>query len=356
MIKAITSLEDFNAFKPFWDELFNLDPLATPFQAFDYIAASLQMNEAESASLNIITVKNDSANTWVAIFPLFLDKKKNLRFLNAAHTDFCNPIIHPAYAHYSLYKEVAEYIENSKSINGLVLDNIESSSPMLSVFKPYFRYMITHDYNFYSTIKIYREDGDKDPIDSFRFIQNKQRKKLRKKQEIIDHDCSFEILSTKAGNAYPSEKINSVVSSMLSSGIRVKEYFSDSMMNFWQTLYSHGLLSIAILSRGNEVMTINFMFFDAKQKEYIKWLMLYQESSWNMIINIKIAEYLYNNAPGTTINFARGIYDYKLTNFHPDVKPLFSVKIAKTPWGHIKNMAAVAFHYSKPIIKSLLGR
>lgn len=79
------------------------------------------------------------------------------------------------------------------------------------------------------------------------------------------------------------------------------------------------------------------------------------DNTWNMKINLMIADYLYNNG-GATINFARGIYDYKMVNFHPDVKPLFCLKVSKTKWGHLKNIINTAFHYFKPVIKSWLGR
>lgn len=356
MIRILSTFEELIQFKPQWDSLFQKDKNATPFQQFGYILASLSLNEDEKEALHIIAVKEDSINSWIAIFPFYLDKNKTLKFLNSRHTDFCAPIIDTEFAHYSLYKEVSEYIERSKYISGLCLDNVERTSPLLSVLKPFFRYMISHDFNFYSKIEIYTSEGDKDFVDSFRYVQSKQRRNLRKKNNLINQECDFKILSASAGNPYPKDKVDYLVSNMLSSGIRAKEYFSEKMLNFWEELYRSNILSIAIISSGANIKALNFMYFDAKKNEYIKWLMLYEDSSWNMAINIKIAEYIYLNRPGTTINFARGIYDYKLVNFHPDVYPLFRVMIAKSRWGHFKNIISTAFHYSKPIIKSFLRR
>ncbi|MDE7126140.1 MAG: hypothetical protein K2O12_06655, partial [Muribaculaceae bacterium] len=208
----------------------------------------------------------------------------------------------------------------------------------------------------YSTIPIFSKDSDSDSIDAFRYVAGKQRKKLRSKKKLIDTECTFEIRRKKDGSAYPGREVEQLVGHMISEGIRVKEYFSDEMLAFWERLYDSDVLCVALLYKGGEIVTCNFMYYDERHREYIKWLMLYRENSWNMAINIKIAEYIYKNDEGATINFARGIYDYKLVNFHPDVKALFCVKIAKTKFGHIKNMLSLAVHYSKPVIKSLLGR
>ncbi len=356
MIKVIQTLEDFKTFEPIWKELFDIAPSATPFQSFGYMVASLRFEPLQEANLYIIAIKDDQTNKWVGLFPLFLDAHGILKFINWAHTDFCEPILNPDFAHYSLYKEFAEFVNSNAAIKGLCLTNIRTSSPLLGVLKPFFPYTITHDINYFSEIDITPRPNDKDAIDAFRFIQAKQRKNLRKKKKETDQGCTFEIRSKAKGCRYPEQEVDLIVNRMLSTGVRVKEYFSAAMLAFWKELYDKEILSAALLFIDEEIESINFVYYDAKRREYIKWLMLYMESKWNMVINIKIAEYLYANEPGTTINFARGIYDYKLVNFHPDVKPLFRVMIAKTRWGHFKNIISTVFHYSKPIVKSWLGR
>lgn len=356
MIKIIQTLDELDNFKAFWDSLYASDDFATPFQKFDYIRLSLADGIGATGHLYIITLKDDASNTWSAIFPFVLDSGGILRFINETHSDFCCPIIHPDFRHFNLFKELSEYISQDKKIKGLCLKNIPFCNPFLAVLKPHFPYLICQDFNYYSTIPIIAKDNDKDEIDAFRFVLAKQRNNLRKMRKRGHSDCSFEILSSNEGNPYPLEEIKALASRMISDGKRVRDYFSDSFMEFWEKLYEKGLLSVAVLRRGDEVLSCNFMFPDKKHKEYIKWLMLYTENQWNMVINILIAEHIYHSDDIGGINFARGIYDYKLTNFHPDVKALFCLRIAKTRWGHIRNMLAVAIHYVKPVVKSFLRR
>lgn len=355
MIKVIDNIEKLESFEAEWTRLFAMDVEATPFQSYEYIKASIQFCNDKSLKPYIICVKNDQANQWIAIFPLYIDNKGVLTYINYQHTDFCLPIKDPTFDNYNLYKEFGEFLKAEKEITGVKWDNITQNSSLLSALKPHFRYSIVHDINYYSTISIYKLPNDKDSVDSFRYVQAKQRRNLRKTFSKINSSCDFQIFSASAGMSYPENQISELINKMVGDGIRSSEYFSKDMLAFWQQLYDNGVLSVALISQNGIVESANFMYYDSKHNQYIKWIMLYMDNSWNMKINLMIADYLYNNG-GATINFARGIYDYKMVNFHPDVKPLFSLKIAKSRWGHFKNIISAAFHYSKPIIKSWLGR
>lgn len=355
MIKVIVNGEELRDFEEVWHGLYAEVPCVTPFQKFEYIRASISFMGTDKYRLHIICIKDDSTNRWVAIFPLCLGRNGILYYINYHHSDFCLPLIHPDFDHYNLYKELSEYFQSNNVIRGIRWDNLLSNSQLLSVLKSHFRYSIVHDINYYSSIPIYATSSDKDFIDAFRYVAAKQRRTLRKTLSKIETDCEFTILSAQNGDSYPERQISEIVHKMVDDGIRAEEYFSERMLFFWKQLFEDGVLSIAMISRVGEVESCNFMYYDKKNNEYIKWIMLYVESSWNMKINIMIARYIYENG-GAAINFARGIYDYKLVNFHPDVKPLFRVMIAKTKWGHFKNIISTAFHYSKPIVKSWLGR
>lgn len=355
MIKVISNKTTLADFENEWNNLFEIDATVTPFQSYEYIISSIDFEKDTKSTLHIIFIKDDPTNQWVAIFPFKLNNNGILHYINCAHTDFCAPIIHPDFKHFNLYKELCNYISENTQIKGLDLTNQTSGNQLLSVLKPHFKYTIVHDINYYSSVPVYALPNDKDAIDAFRFVQSKQRRNLRKILSQIDNDCEFCILSTKSGDRFPEKQINHLVNKMISDGIRAREYFNESMLSFWKHLYEYGILSIALISHNGTIESCNFMFYDQKHNQYIKWIMLYVENSWNMKINLKLTQYIYNNG-NAEINFARGIYDYKLVNFHPDVKPLFRVIIAKTKWGHFKNIISTAFHFSKPIIKSWLRR
>ncbi len=356
MIKVIRDISSFEDFREIWNRLYKTDSVASPFQKFDYIAAALDFSLSSSDSLYIVCVKDAQANDWIAIFPFILNEKGMLRFINAAHTDFCCALINPMFCHYNLFNEFADYIKNDKTVQGLILENISQENPLLSVLKPFFPYFISYSNNYYSTFPIYRNDSDKDALDSIRFIQSKRRGKLRKIVKDPGKECSFEYYMQREGMLYPEETIMTLAGTMMADGIRTKDYLSESMFKFIRDLYGSGTLDVAILSQNDKPMACSFIFHDEKHSEYIEWIVLYRDKSWNVTLCLWLTEYFYSLGKPVTFNFARGIYDYKMTNFRPDVKALFCLRIAKTRWGHIRNMLAVAIHYAKPVVKSFLRR
>jgi len=357
MIKVITDKDSLLAFKDEWDALYAIDPDATPFQKFEYIVAEVNclVELKGHKNLNIICIKDSPANKWVAIFPFILTTEGNLEFINAIHSDFCLPLINPAFNNYNIYKELSDWLLLNKDINGLNLLNLKADSSLLSVLKPHFKFQITYDVNQYSSIPVYKKDSDRDVIDSIRYVQATKRKNLRKSLSKINPDTEFKIFSNRENKAYPKDLINELIACMVGNGIRTSKYFSEEMLLFWEELYENDVLILATISENKEPKSCHFMFYDEKKNEYIMWIILYSDPSWNLKINLLIAQHIYDNGGGT-INFARGIYDYKLVNFHPDVKPLFCVRIAKTRRRHLRNLLAVGFHYLKPVIMSIIRR
>ena len=356
MIKIISDKDSLLTFESVWTQLYDEDSSATPFQRFGYILNSIDFSLSKNDKIYIVAIKDAQANKWVAIFPLFLDTHRHLRFINWRHTDFCRPLINPQSLNYNLFKEFSEYILNNKDIQGLVFDNVELTNPLISALKSSFKYVITTDINYYSTVSIASKPTDIDSIDAFRAVPSKRKGKLRKIKNDKNNNCYLRIYNKTDGQPYPQKAINTLVNNMISDGIRVKEYFSDEMLVFWEKLYESDIISIAILYQNDIEKACSFLLVDKKKSEYIEWIILYNEKSWNVATCLWIEDYIYQSGDHSIFNFARGIYDYKLTNFHPDVKPLFCVKIAKTRWGHFKNIVSTAIHYSKPIVKSFLGR
>lgn len=354
MIKLITDNDILSELKTEWDIIFEKDNTATPFQQFDYVYTSCQFYKNPKDKLYVILMKDAIAKTWYAAFPLILSPKGILRFLNYQHSDFCKPVIIPSYNNYNLYKELAEYISKDKNIKGLEFHNIYGNDLFLDGLSPHFPLHIIYQINHYSTLSIKVNESDKDFIDSLHNISSKKKWVHRKMLKASNGNWSLKMSSANDRNNFPFDEIYLLSSNMINTGIRTKEYLSGNMLSFWESLYKKNILTIALLYEKGVIKAANLMLFDKKRNEYISWITLYEQKSWNVAINIKILEYLYIN--GANFNFARGIYDYKLVNFHPDVKPLFCVKIAKTKWGHLKNIMSTAFHFSKPIIKSFLHR
>jgi hypothetical protein len=344
MIRLISNIESLQDIRDFWIEVYNADPSATPFQSFDYIYASVIFENATNKnSLYIIGIKDDPTNKWIAFFPFSKCRSGELRFLNFRNTDFCGPIIIPEFNHYNLYEELSQFILNEKQIKGVTLDNLLPSSQLMAVFAPHFKYNIITGCNYYSEIEIYNLPKDKDAIDGFRYLRSNRKKNLRRIKERYS-DCQYKYVSQLTGDAYPQKEVDILVDVMLKDGIRSRGYFSSTMLQFWEELYNKGILSAALLYKEGKIVSCNFVIEDHKHNQYIKWIMLYADNKFNMAINMFIEDELYKSG-GATINFARGIYDYKLVNFHPDVKPLFRLYLSKTKKRYFKYFSIMSFHF-----------
>ncbi len=355
MIKVIDSIDKLREFENEWIRLYNESNDTTPFQEFGYVYSSVKNSSLFSDKLLIITIHNAQLKRCVAIFPLYLNNGI-LRYINYRHTDFCAPLILEGQSHYNLYKEFCEYISDNNNIKRIVWDNISVSNPIISTLKAKFRYLIASDINYYSDIEIQRSKGDRDFWSSLNYMSSHQKNVLKKEQKRIPEGCVLKIHNKKTGDEYPQKDIISLINVMVESGSRSNEYFSEEMLSFWKDLYEYGTLSIATIYDNDRPVVSNLLFIDQNKNEYISWILLYRDTFWSSAIYIELIKYIYSTHENGILNFARGIYAFKIIKFHPDVKALFSVRISKTRWGHLRNMASVGFHYLKPVIKSFLGR
>ncbi|MCM1291729.1 MAG: hypothetical protein NC207_07350 [Bacteroides sp.] len=357
MVNIIKDRESLIAIKPEWDSLYNESKSITAFQSFGFVESCLDFVDLENSgnTLYIITIFDSQLKSIVAIFPCILSPKGDLEFINQRHCDFCMPLIKPTKDHYNLYKELAEHIKDNSKIKGINFQNIPSGLPILSALKYHYKYIIVRDINFYPIVPIIPDETNKHFTDSFITVPSKKRWNLKKSFSQAKENITFRIISSSRDNEYPERVITDLVEAMVHNGSRTSEYFSERMFSWWKKLYYNGVLSFAVVSEGDVPKSCTLVFYNEIKNECVTWIMLYEDSKWNMRSNLLISEFIYNKGKGV-LNLARGIYDYKVSNFHPDVKPLFSLKIAKSKWGHFKNIISTAFHYSKPIIKSWLGR
>lgn len=354
MIEIISNITRLNEFKEIWEDIYQQDINASPFQSFEYIASSIKLLELDS-SLFILAIKDDSNNKWIAFFPFNIDHKRNLRFINSAHSDFCDILILPEYDNYRLYKQVSNFINDKPEVKGLILENLKSSSHLFGSLKQFYKYSILQDYNYYPTISIKRDIDENNYLSCYKHLPALQKRNLKKAYNLISRDHKFEIISYKENNVFPYEDIKGLATLMITKGIRSSNYFSHNFLGFFRELYINKVIDIALLYENNVLKACYFILPDSHKKEIIEWILLYDDKKWNLIISVLINEYLYNSGGGI-LNFGRGIYDYKLNNFHPKVHPLFCLKIAKTRRRHLWNILTTSIHYLKPIVKSFLNR
>ncbi|MDO4818822.1 MAG: hypothetical protein Q3994_00390 [Prevotella sp.] len=352
MIKIIQSTQEWDDFRTEWDELYKSSSV-TPFQSFAFQYSSWEMLSNDN-TLYIIVIMREQNKELQTIFPTYLDKNGTLRFINDKHSDFCSALFANNGDNYNTFKEFSNYILSDNQIKGVFFNNLMHSNRLLSSLRPFFKLAQVVDCNYYSVIEIYKKETDIDSIDSIRNISASRKKKLRK--AIESTSCtSLKLLAKSSGDLFPDGEIECLVDCMVSKGIRSKSYFSSEMIAFWRKLYDRAVLTIGCYFESGLIHSINFMFYDKSENEYIKWIMLYRDNSDNMKLNLMLIDNIYRNGGGR-INFARGIYDYKMEKFHPDVYPLFSVYLSKSKMRHLVNTFIININYLKQVVKSIIRK
>lgn len=336
MIRVITELAEIEKIKEEWTFLYDRCPYSTPFQSYAFIYRYIVNHRRADDDLYIVVSSNDATNKPVAILPALV-RNGVLELIAQDISDFCNIIVDPAFDNYILYKTIAEHIKEEKRITKVKFHNLKYNSPLISSFKVVFDNQIVKDCNYFSYIDIEKRDEDVDFIDALRFINGKTKKNLRRRFGASQKTGMTSVLSKENGDPYPEVYVCELVNEMIASGIRTKESFSIKRLEFLKQLYEDSILLLAVYSSEGVVSSINYMMYNSKDAEYIKWIMLYKKSDYNMLLNLNLIQLIYQNDP-CRINFARGIYDYKMINFHPIVKPLFSLLVYKTNKGYLQDM------------------
>lgn len=353
MVKILETVEAFRDIEEAWNLLYKSAEEMTPFQSFIYNYLSWTVYMKSHGSLYIITIYSHDNKKLEAIFPCYIDNNKYLRFINDRDTDFCNAIIDKdIVSDFRLYEELSDRIKKDDRIRGIRWDNLEYNNHLKSALLPFFKVIYLHDINAYSKIDIYHQDSDKSFLDAIRNINGQRRKKLKKELQ-QESNLRFLFLEKREGFPFPKKEIYHLVHLMVTDKIRKQEYFSEEMIQFWMQMYDNNLLTITLLFQNEEIKAINFLFHSINKNEYIKWIILYADKRYNSIINLKLIEYLYKE-DFTTINYARGIYDYKMKNYHPTVYCLYRLEIEKTFSNSLRGLISLNKHYAKKIIKSFL--
>ena len=91
-------------------------------------------------------------------------------------------------------------------------------------------------------------------------------------------------------------------------------------------LFNSNIILVSIV-RNNNVHAISFIL--RNNNEYLFWIDMYDNTKMINIFNyISFIESV-SCENSVKINFGRGVYDYKILNFKPDIKQLFAVYLFK---------------------------
>ena len=335
MISVISNIKDFENLRDDWNEIYNSSKDYTIFQSFNYnyISWNSLLKDNPSNKLYILAYYQcEGYDKCDAIFPFYIDKKKQLHIINDIHSDICNCIISSKIENsFDIIWELYTYIENDKNIKSIFFDNIKHNSPLISYYKVFCSNAFLFSQTEYSYIE--REISN-DPIQDLSYLKAKNRKNIKCRYN-ESSKFTYKLFLKQDEKEFPLNEINHLVDEMTKTGIRSKDYLSEKMIKYWEHLYNKNLLEIPILyDENNNPLSAGLIFSNTQKNEYIRWIVLYKESKHNLF-NV-IRHWVERNKQSYTIvNFGRGGYEYKMTLFKPNVEPLFRLMYSKTLWGNL---------------------
>jgi hypothetical protein len=308
-----------------WNNIYN-EGNYTPFSSYDW-SHNWWLNIGKPKLFVILYYKQNIQES-VALFPFMIDSKGVLRFIADNHCDYCEFITSPNVELdlSSLSKITFGLINNEPSISSMELNNLVISNPFIGHLynQGGFR-QFTHVSNASSSIVINKNTS------LFSCFEGK-RKKLRSELKRVykkHTGASSKIYTHK--DAFPKDVIHDLFNDMVARGERNASYLNKEFLATIEKLYDKNHLIIHELRIEDNPISLNFCM--KSKNHYVLWLDLYKDVQYiNIASYLKFMEYINKNENFSSfkIDFGRGLYNYKIKNFKPDIIPQLTYFYSKT--------------------------
>ena len=332
----IKSEKDLLSYKEAWHNLYKKTDLL-PFASFEW-NTEWYGKVYKTNYLYIIIVYESSIKAPFAICPMMIDKTDCLRFIADTHSDYGDFIVDPSiksYKYNEIMKKIAEAIQNEPAIKSIELKNIAQKSRNIGLFSSLLDYKkIIYQSNAIS----FKKMGPKQNLfDNFDYLSSKQRSELKRVYK--KHSNLKRVIYDIKTNEFPKNLIEEIVEDMIMNNIRDKNFLNKTLLDVIESLYNEGTMIISsLIDEENRILSMNFILKSRDESVYLFWIDIYKDIPY-----INLSAYLYfiewltlNKKESFTIDFGRGLYDYKTKNFIPDIELQFTLYYAKSNIDFIK--------------------
>ena len=160
--------------------------------------------------------------------------------------------------------------------------------------------------------------------DEFRFsnLLSKQKTEIRR---IIKKNPNYkhEFLSKSHCN-FPIIEILRLKEKMIKNGNRNNNFLSLKQLKLIEKLYYNKYIEISLI-KDNEVRAISFIM--RNNNESMFWIDLYDDVQMVNLYNYISYISLKSADNKVCINFGRGAYNYKISNFAPNIRELYALNV-----------------------------
>ena len=323
--KVVSNIKQFALLKKNWNMVFNSRPYSV-FQSFtfNYYSWKYILDNSSKNKLYIVQILEDGFP--IGFFPLYIDNKNKLRFINDIHSDFCDIILSKDIDFSDLFKFILYDCKNKV----IQLINLKEDSLIVNFsFANNSSNLRVSSFEKYTELKVERGIFP----ENCRNLLCKERSEIRR---IVkkNQDCNHVIID-KSLALFPRSEILELKERMIKNGDRRDDFLPISQLNLIEMLYNNNQLEIS-LTRDSKIRAILFVLINSQN--LLLWIDLYDRNSYTSTLYNYIS-YIGVKSLGVDIcvNFGRGAYKWKLAKFRPEILDLYSVNIFSNKFSYLVN-------------------
>ena len=322
-VKILSNINDFKDLEGSWNNLYNKMNSRAVFQSFDfnYYSWVYELNNNRNA-LALAVVYNK--NNLIAVFPFYIDDRKRVRFINDNHADFCDCLSIEEFD----FNDVMQKLQEQFVINSFNFINLRYDAKMLNNFKLSPLFLMCLSSAKYSLLDL-KQGVFPENFPEYKSKQKTEFRRVLKKNKDKMHEAFY-----CKENAFPINEINLLRDKMIALGIRNDNFLPLTQLALIEKLYQNGKIILSIVKTQDTINAISFIIKDSDQ--YLIWIDMYDNSKMINIFNYISLVSLLSSSKAVIINFGRGEYSYKISNFLPKVMYLSSFYIFTSKWQELK--------------------
>ena len=324
-ISIINKTEDFLLLKEDWNALFIKGDYSV-FQSFDFNYYSWKYevisDKRNQLAVTVITI-NESV---VAIFPFYIDGNKQLRFINDMHFDFCDFITKESINFSAVYL----YLKQEIDFKSIRLINVKQEANI---------YKVMSGLNTKNKVILSISEYSSLNVDKGIFPYNVPHYRSHQKHRInkaynTHKDKKCQILSREQ-YSFPKKEILLLKETMISLGIRKDNFLTNERLLLIECLYNSGIIILHIIKDKGKTNVINILL-KKSPSEFMFWIDLFDDSK---MINISSYSHFMKSTSleqSVIMNFGRGRYSYKESNFVPEFYKLHQIYLFSNKWKKLR--------------------
>jgi len=337
-IRIVSEIEEFASYKDQWDAIFNNQGYSF-FQSFEfnYYSWKTELSKDKLNRLCVVLVINNEVVS--SVFPLYIDSKKRLRFINDRHADFCDVLSNDKFDFENILSEVRSQLK----FGSVHFINLTKDSFLYELYKKNaLRNCRLKPFAKYSDLVI---SVGSFPSNVLRYRSKQKTEFRRVKKKNADKDYQ---LFLKDDADFPIIEINQLRERMIELGLRKANFLDENRLLLLNELYISNRILISMVKKKNDIHAISFIL--KNENEYLFWIDMYDNAKMINIYNYILFLENISRDNSVNISFGRGVYDYKVANFKPDIKQLFAIYIYEN---QLNLSLFLFFDKIKDILKSI---